>query len=139
MIIRKFQFSIAVLLPLSLLFILQSGCKKTSPVETLRTRFDAMRSSADVFYIKLAEIKDLESAEAKLPELETIHKTLSDNVIALDVAEMTSSRAARSLKKEILDYKSDSKLRLRAEFDRLKKDPVVNQFMEPFLRRLNAY
>ncbi len=56
----------------------------------------------------------------------------------LDEAMKTSSRATRSLKREVVDYKADIKRRIRIELDRLRKDEVLSEHLENFLRRMNS-
>jgi len=132
---QKLTFALVALL----LFAVQAGCNNTSAVETLQLRFDSMKSATEAFHANLSNTTDLESAERLLDDLKASHKELAESVMLLDEAEQTSSRAARTLKKKVGDYKKEQKQLLKIEFDRIKADEELKAFLEPFLQRINAY
>jgi hypothetical protein len=98
-----------------------------------------MKSATIGFHEMLQTITDADSAESMLPKLEESHHRLAVSVQALDEAELTSSRSARNVKREITDFKKDQKAMLKVEFDRLKSDKFMKAILEPFLRRINAF
>lgn len=130
-------------LPLILAFIcvasFQIGCNNQSSTEKLQACFDEMKAATVAFQAKMEEITDVASAEAKLPELKSTHKRLAIASHEMDLAEQTSSRAARNLKREIQDFKKEQKELFKQEFERLKSDEFVKAVLEPFLRRINAF
>ena len=121
------------------LTVLQLGCDNQSSTEKLEDRFEEMKSATLAFHATMLEVTDAASAEAMLPKLEESHKRLATAVHELDKAEQTSSRAARSVKRDIADFKEEQKALFKTEFDRLKSDEFMKAVLEPFLRRINAF
>ena len=128
-----------VVLLFACLVIIQPGCDRDSPVETLEVCFEEMKSATNEFYALMGEVTDPASAEAMLPKLEESHARLAIASNELDLAEETGSRAARNIKREIADYKAEQRTLLKKEFERLKSDEFVKAILEPFLRRINAF
>jgi hypothetical protein len=119
--------------------IIQPGCDRQSAAEKLEIRFEEMKSATDDFCAVMGEITDPASAEAMLPKLEESHQRLAIASNELDLAEETSSRAARNIKIEIAEFKEEQRAVLKKEFERLKSDKFVKAILEPFLRRINAF
>lgn len=127
-----------VALLFALLAIHQLGCGKTTSTDRLATCFEEMKSATIAFHENLVGITDVSSAESLLPELEASHERLAIAVQALDEAGLTSSRQARLVKRDIEDFKTDSKGMIKKELDRLKSDEILKTALEPFLVRINA-
>ena len=121
-----------------LLVAFQNGCNKQTAVEKLQTRLDTMRTSTEAFRDTLAKVTDVATADEHLDELNAQHLVLAESVTRLDEAMTTSSRATRSLKREVVDYKEDIKRRIKIELDRLRKDEALKEHLEDFLQRMNA-
>lgn len=128
-----------VVLLFACFFIIQPGCDRESAVENLEIRFEEMKSATNEFHALMGEVIDPASAEAMLPKIEESHARLAIASNELELAEETSSRTARNIKREIADFKEEQRTLLKKEFERLKSDEFVKAIFEPFLRRINAF